>query len=195
MGELTKEKLELWLVMFVAGGTTISLIASMAHMLEAFGWANSGLMAWALALVAVVLNGVFIALWTISQHQLIRRSIMAGMVLLFLVEFFGNFAAGGLLVSHALPEEMSTLFFDLDRLALIRIGTFLFAAFLPILNFISVYALSEAGLRLVDQSGKQAEEANPWANLVMQRHETSQPSGQPSGQPHKSQEHYQERIG
>ncbi len=168
-----KEKIELWLFIFVALGTTASLAASMTHMVEAFGWANLTWMGWVLAVVTVLQNGVFVGLATICRQGKVRAAVLAGMGLLFLVEFFGNYTAGGLLARRYLPEEITTLFFNVSRDVLIGTGTFLFAAFLPLLNFISIYALSEAGLRLLEHSS-QTPPANEWANLVLQMQENGQ---------------------
>lgn len=178
---MNKDKAELWLFGFVAAGTGVSLVASMAHLLESFGYANNGFMAWGLAIVAVMLNGMFIAMWSITSGKSVKRSLLLGMVLLFLVEFFGNFAAGGLAARRQIPAEMSDLFLGLSRDVIIWAGTFLFAAFLPILNFISVYALSETGLKLLEKSG-QVQTPNPWATAVMRRHE-NQPNVPNPSQP------------
>jgi hypothetical protein len=171
----TKEKLIFWLFVFVAVTTIGSLVASMTHMLEAFGWANVKWMGWVLAVVTVMQNAAFVALATINRDKVVRRAIFAGMVLLFLVEFAGNFWAGGLLVNEALPQEVGRLFFNFDRDLVIGTTTFLFAAFLPIINFISVYALSEAALRMVERAG-QPQATNPWAAMVMQMQERTNAS-------------------
>lgn len=176
--EITKEQIVLWLFAFVAVTTVGALVASMTHMLEAFGWANVAWMGWVLAVVTVLQNTAFVALATINQDKAVRRAVYVGMGLLFLVEFWGNFWAGGLLASKALPPEVGSLFFNLDRSVVVAVGTFLFAAFLPILNFISVYALSEAALRLVEQSG-QPQPPNGWAAMVMQMQERHAPPEYP----------------
>lgn len=166
-GNLTKEKVEFWLFVFVAVTTLGALTASMQHMIKAFSWANVGWMSWTLAVVTVLQNGAFVALAAITTNQKIRAVVFAGMLLLFLVEFWGNFWAGGLLAQQVVPQEISSLFFGLSRDIVIATATFLFAAFLPILNFISIYALSEAALRLVERTG-QPQTPNHWAELVMQ---------------------------
>lgn len=168
--DVTKEKIIFWLFVFVAFTTTGSLIASMTHMIEAFTWANVSWMGWALAIVIVLQNVAFVALATINPDKKVRRAVYAGMSLLFVVEFWGNFWAGGLMATKAVPLEVAPLFFNLDRDTIIGTGTFLFAAFLPILNFISVYALSEAALKIVEQAG-QPQEPNQWAAMLMQMHE------------------------
>ncbi len=168
---LNKQKLELGLLAFVGVGTSAALVASMSHMLEAFAYANDKTMAWVLAFVTVVLNGVFVALRVITTNKAVRRAVLSGMVMLFIVEFVGNFTAGGLLAAANLPAGLSDLYLGLNRTALIWGSTLLFAAFLPVLNFISVYALSEAGLKLV-QEGNQP---NDWAAMVLKMHEKQQP--------------------
>ncbi len=182
MSSEVKVKVLLGLLVFVATGTAGALIASMAHMLEAFGYANQPLMSWALAVVTVVLNGVFVALWTMSEDKKVRRAIFAGMVLLLLVEFFGNFGAGGILAMRQIPAEMSELFLGLDRIVIVWAGTFLFAAFLPVLNFISIYALSEAALKLLTRQSA-TPEPNPWASLVLKLRENQPKAPEPQKVP------------
>lgn len=167
--------------MFVGLGTTFPLIASMAHLLTAFSWANEDWMNWMVAIATVLLNVLFVILWVLSREKIVRRAIFCGMMLMLLVEFFGNFSAGGLIAMKMLPAEISTLFLGLDRNTAIWLGTFLFAAFLPILNFISVFALSEAGLRLLKQS--EDRRSNTWAQQLLDEfNQPNQPTNQnPTG--------------
>jgi hypothetical protein len=176
MKKITKEKLELWLFVFVAVTTLGALAASMTHMIEAFGWANLPWMSWTLAVVIVAQNGAFVALASISRDKIIRRAVFAGIVLLFLVEFWGNYWAGGLMATHLLPRDLDRLFFNLDRDIIIGTGTFLFAAFLPLLNLISIFALSEAAKRLVESTG-QPQPINQWAEMVLQMREKGPTGG------------------
>lgn len=156
---ISKAKVELWLFLAAAAGAILPLAASMAHLLTAFPWANLAGMAWVLAVATAVLNVLFIALSVISRDKKLRRAIYAGMAVIFMVEFFGNLASGGLIAMHNIPPELSEFFFGISHSTLVWIGTLLLAAFLPVLNFIAVLVLSEAAVRLLDRQ----EQVNPFA--------------------------------
>jgi hypothetical protein len=172
-------KWEIRILGAVALGTSVSLVASMVHLYTSFGWANLAFMAWALAFVTVMLNAIFIVLASTSQSKTVRRAVIFGMVLLFITEFCGNFAAGGLIALRHLPEELTVLFLGADRMFLVWSGTLLWAAFLPILNFISVYALSEAIMRVI-ASSRQVITPNQWAEFVLRRQSGLQPEKEPA---------------
>lgn len=178
MRRINREKVELYLFLFVAVTALGAVAASCIHMTVAFSWANLPWMGWGLAVVTVLQNGAFVALASINQVTVIRRAVFAGMVLLSVCEWMGNYFAGGLIAIRHVPTELSRLFFNLDHNTLIVIGTILFASSLPVLNLITIFALSEAAKRLVEQTG-QPQSVNPWAEMVMQMRE-NQPANSAS---------------
>lgn len=163
---IDRQKISFWIFVIVAVLTTGAVAASMAHMVVVLGWANNGLMQWVLAVTIVTMSGCFVALAVIAKDVQIRRFVYAGLIITLIIEFIGNFAAGGLLAMQHLPKELETLFFGIEHMTAVRLASLLFAGSFPIMNFISITALSESALRLLEQGCV----PNEFAHRVMQQH-------------------------
>lgn len=183
MKKLTRERLELYPFSFVAVTALGAVAASTFHMITAYSWANLAWMGWILAVVTVLQNSALVALSTLNQ-DIIRRAVIAGLILLCIIEFWGNFWAGGLLAMQYLPSDLNHLFFNVDRDTLVVVATILFSAILPLLNLIIIFAVSEAAKRLVERTG-QAQPVNQWAEMVMRMRETEQAASATKSQPNQ----------
>jgi len=140
---MDRQRMVNWLLGLVAVGTGVALMASMAHMLSALVWANRSGMAWGVAAVLVILNAVLVGFAIVNDDPRVQRAVVAGVVLLSVVEFFGNFSIGGLLVSRNMPADLAA-FYGVSPGFATRAAAFLLAGFLPILNFLTVYALAHS---------------------------------------------------
>ena len=158
---MTRQKLELWLFAVVLIGTAVAQCASMAHMLVAYSYANSSVTAWLLAIVTVIMSAVVVTLGVINREPKIRWAIRTGIAILGTVEFLGNLGIGGLLAQRYLPAELAA-FFGIDLGIAQRLGAFLFAGFLPLLVFLSVYAVAETGQRFIQEP-----EVNAFADAAL----------------------------
>lgn len=147
---MNRKKLKLYLFLAVLTCTAFAQMASMAHMLTAYGYANESLMAWVLSIVTVLMSAVFVALGVINDDRKIRWAIFSGICVLGIVEFVGNLGAGGLLMMKYMPTEFAQFFFA-DPAVFQRVGALLFAGFLPVIVFLSVYALAETATRLAQE--------------------------------------------
>ncbi len=145
----TREKVQLGLFLTVLVGTLMAQAASTAHLFEAFGWANSLLMAYVMAGVTVVLSAVFVALAVISPAGRVRTAIMVGIMLLGITEWFANMTLGWLLVRERMPQSVSVLF-NLEPGVTERVGAFLTSGLIPVLTFIAVYAIAETGKKFLE---------------------------------------------
>jgi|GEM_PF-5730543 len=145
-----RERVQMGLFIAVLVGTAAAQVASMAHMVEAYGWANSPSMAWILAVVTVILSAVFVALSVISPAGRARQAATAGVVLLGVTEWAGNFGVGGLFVQTRMPGQIADFFLISHGLAE-RLAAFILAGFLPVLVFIAVYAITETGKKFLEE--------------------------------------------
>jgi hypothetical protein len=168
---MTRSQLKLALFRIVAVGTTLSLLASTWHAVEAFSWANSKPMALAIGLVVVILNAVFACLFSLTKNwdgnPLVRVAIIGALINLFLVEFIANYLVGALLMRQNLPAEVAELV-GISPAAFTYIGAYFFAGFLPVLNICSVYAVAETTFDTVlipeddSEGGRVSGGAMPW---------------------------------
>lgn len=160
---MSREHIELWLFGGVSAGTCVAQVASTAHMIQVLGYANSGFMAWALAVVTVLMMGVLTALSVLHQgSRSVQWALRLGIGLLGFVEFVGNYGAGGLLLAHQMPQELPA-FFGLSHDAGTHWAAFLFAGYVPVLVWVSVYAIASTARRFL-----QPAEVNRHADAVLQ---------------------------
>ena len=139
---MIRQKPKILILSVVAIFTAVAQGASIAHMLPVYGYANEGLMCWIVAILVVLMSNAFAALGVITKDKTVRWVLNSGIVLLTIVECVGNGGVGGLKTMEHMPPSMA-YFFGIDTIAMQRIGAFLFGGFLPIIIFVSVYAVGE----------------------------------------------------
>lgn len=145
-----RARVEMALFIGIVVGVTVGQVASCAHMITAYGWANSPAMAIVMATVAVLGSGVLVALTVLSPVGQARTAMQCGLGLLMFTELVGNFAAGGLLAEHSMPVRAAALF-GLSSGAAIRLTAVLFAAAIPVVVWLQLYATTVVAERLLKE--------------------------------------------
>lgn len=157
----TRGRIQLGLFIAVLVGTLATQGASMAHMVEAYGFANSRGMAIILSIVTVIMSAVFVALAVITPPGRPRTALMLGNGILLVTEWAGNIGVGGLRVHDHMPAGIAA-FFGLDPAVAQRLAAFLLAGVFPVLVFIAVYAISTSAERFLTEPA-----ANGFAERVL----------------------------
>jgi hypothetical protein len=158
-----RERVEIALFITVILGVTVGQVASCIHMITAYGWANSPGMAVVMASVAVLGSGVLIALIVLTPSGRARVALQLGLGLLMFTELLGNFTAGGLLARHKMPIEVATLF-GLSQGTAMRLVAVFFAAAIPVLVSLELYAATVVAERLLREPAP-----NPIALKILER--------------------------
>jgi hypothetical protein len=158
-----RERVEITLFITVLVGVTVGQVASCIHLITAYAWANSPAMSIVMASVAVTGSGVLIALIVLTPSGRGRVALQLGLGLLMFTELLGNFAAGGLLAQHSMPAQVASLF-GLSQGTAMRLVAVFFAAAIPVLVWLELYATTVVADRLLKDPVP-----NPLALKVLQR--------------------------
>jgi hypothetical protein len=153
--ERDKERLKQRLMMFAACGLLVTQFASVVHMTTSLGWANSQLMAIAMALALVAMSGTLLILSIITTDGFAKNVLMLGTCLLVTAELAGNYAVAGLLVDEKMPAEVAGVFGVSESLAS-HSAAFLFGGVFPVLVLVTLIALAKTAETMLNQSAHSA---------------------------------------
>jgi hypothetical protein len=158
-----KEKVRLALFGFVLMAAIVAMAASARHTAEALAWANDDVMPQALAATFVVLDVALVALAVLLPPGGTRTAVFFGMLLIQVVNFTANLAAGGLRTETRMPTSVAD-FFGLSVTAADHVAAVLYAGVLPTVVGIAAYACTKTADGLLSEPA-----ANPDAVHLLEK--------------------------
>jgi hypothetical protein len=162
------------------GGILVAQLASVIHLIAAYGWANDRWMAVGLAGVTVLMAGVLLILAVVSPKGVARNSVLGVTALLLVSEFVGNVGAGGLIAQGAVSEDLAR-FFGVGLGFAQRVATLLFAGVIPIVTFAGIFALSKTAESMLERASP-ASEDREWLRGLVARFEADSGAGAIAGE-------------